>query len=222
MFAKIFAQSSLLLLAQWIIIRLLLAEEGVSGAGDYFYALSLLAPCFMLLGANFRNYATLDHYGDWASLLGTRASSVGLITLASLPVALLVDPLLLVLVFLVKTVEFGLDTIQAFEIRHGRVPLVYCPRVLVRGRGRRPLADRLSDGLGVPRRSRPDNGHHCHRGDGDGRDLYRSAVARTSGFDLIDLFSRASSPGSDCLPSSYRSPRRYRGSPSNISRERKH
>jgi O-antigen/teichoic acid export membrane protein len=121
MFAKLLSQSALILVANWMMVRLLLGRGGVDVAGQYFYVLSFLAPAFMLVGANFKNYASQTTYGAVSSLLGTRVLAIAIAFLVAAVGMVLIGPQIVLLAFLMKALEFVLDTIQAVELRRGRV-----------------------------------------------------------------------------------------------------
>ena len=78
MFPKLFTQSILFILIQWLVIKLVLASTGLTGLGYYFYYLSVLAPFFVLLSGHFKNYGTQDTelkgigHIDWPALLTLR------------------------------------------------------------------------------------------------------------------------------------------------------
>lgn len=60
MFPKLFTQSILFVLLQWLVIKLVLSSTGMTGLGYYFFYLSLVAPIFVLVSSHFKNYGTQD------------------------------------------------------------------------------------------------------------------------------------------------------------------
>lgn len=126
MFSKIFSQSLAISLCQWIIIKTLVISNGLEFTGFYFLALSVTAPLFMLFGANFKNYATNPDFGSWDNLISRRLISLILAFVASLLVLLFIDSpfLVLILVITLKSVEFSIDSVQAYEIRFKKIKYI--------------------------------------------------------------------------------------------------
>lgn len=117
MLIKNLIYSASIIIAQWLIIKTLLTSGGLKLTGDYFYYLSVIAPVFMLLGANFKNYATQESYGRWRHLFKYRISNLFLIGSIFILYFLFSFSEVLLLVFLFKCIEYMLDTILAAGIR---------------------------------------------------------------------------------------------------------
>lgn len=132
MFKKIFFQALAVSLSQWLIIKTLLTSKGLEFTGFYFFALSIIAPIFMLMGANYKNYATHPDFGAWENLIRRRLISMVFASVVSLLVLLFIETPLLVLLLVVtlKAVEFSIDSVQAYEIRFQRVRYIVVLAVL--------------------------------------------------------------------------------------------
>ena len=117
MLIKTLSYSLCIIFSQWLIIKVLLNSGGLKFTGNYFYYLSVVAPVFMLLGANFKNYATQYSYGSWEKLFRYRALSLLIITGVTVTLFIYEQSEILLLVFLFKSAEYMLDTTLAAEIR---------------------------------------------------------------------------------------------------------